>query len=141
MLPQFLSTGAGKSLADLRDRTVLHIDNANVASFSLKNSAGELAASKENDGWKFNKPPGSLGDKDAVNSVIAEVGSAKMNSVASETPDNLAKYGLASPAIVFTATDSKGTKSMLIVGKKEGDGYFARDTSQSAIFLINREPV
>ena len=57
VLPQFLSTGASKSLADLRDRTVLHIDNANVASFSLKNPAGELAASKENDGWKFAQAP------------------------------------------------------------------------------------
>ena len=139
VLPQFLSTGASKSLADLRDHTVLHIDNAQVASFDLKNPAGDLAVSKVKDEWTFARPSGSLADKDAVDSVLAEVASAKMTSVASETADNLGRYGLASPAITFAATDDKGAKSTLIVGKKEGSGYFARDTSRSTIFLVNED--
>jgi hypothetical protein len=52
---------------------------------------------------------------------------------------NPAKYGLANPAITFTAVDDKEKSATLIVGKKEGDQYFARDTSQPTIFLINED--
>ena len=137
LLPQFLSTGASKPLAELRDRAVLHMDNASVISFSLKNSAGDVAASKAKDEWQFARPAGSLADKDAVDSLLAAVANARMFSVASETSDNLAKYGLASPSITFSATDDKGAKSTLLVGKKSLTGYLARDPSRSAIFGID----
>jgi hypothetical protein len=59
--------------------------------------------------------------------------------IASETPDNLAKYGLASPGISFTVTDAKGKTATLLLGKKEGDEYLARDTSRPTIFRINQD--
>jgi hypothetical protein len=60
-----------------------------------------------------------------------------MVSVASETPDNLAKYGLSSPTTTFTATDAKGKSATLLVGKKDADGYFAREESLPVIFRIS----
>jgi hypothetical protein len=54
-------------------------------------------------------------------------------------PDNLAKYGLANPAISFTAVDGKGKSSTLIVGKKEDSQYFARDISRPTIFRIDED--
>ena len=53
-------------------------------------------------------PPGSLAEKDTVDALLQAVANSKMVSVASEKPDNLAQYGLATPAITFTATDDKG---------------------------------
>jgi len=62
-----------------------------------------------------------------------------MTSVASETPDNLAHYGLSNPGVTFTATDSKGGQFSLLVGKKDGDAYFARDVSRPMIFHVNKD--
>ncbi|MGD0402027.1 MAG: DUF4340 domain-containing protein [Candidatus Acidiferrales bacterium] len=139
LLPESLLVTSGKSLQDLRDRGVLHIAADKVASFDLKNSSRQLSAKKEKDQWVFTKPAGSRGDAGNIGALLTSLGSAKWTKVASESPDNLAKYGLANPALTFTAVDDKGQSATLIVGKKEGDQYFARDTSAPMIFLINEE--
>jgi len=137
LLPQLLSTSAGKSIDGLRDHAILHLNSEQVASFDLKNSAGDLVASKDKDEWKFATPAGSLADKDVVDALLQGVANAKMVSVASEKPDNLARYGLAAPAITFTAFGDKGAKSTLVVGKQDGAAYFARDLSRPTIFRID----
>jgi hypothetical protein len=137
LLPQLLSTSASKSLDDLRDRAVLHMDTEQVASFDLKNPAGDFMVSKDKDEWKFAMPAGSLAGKDDVDALLQAVANAKMVSVASETPDNLARYGLAVPAITFTVSGEKGAKSTLVVGKQDGTAYFARDPSRPMIFRLD----
>ncbi len=141
LLPQLLSTSVGKSLDGLRDRAILHLNTEQVASFDLKNSTGSLALSKDKDEWKFAMAPGLLADKDAVDSLLQAVANAKMVSVASEKPDDLLRYGLSTPAITFTASGDKGAKSTLVVGKKDGDAYFARDLSRPTIFRIDGDLV
>jgi hypothetical protein len=137
LLPESLLVSVQKSFDDLRDHAALHISADSITSFDLKNSSGDLAAAKDSKGWTFTKPAGPLGDSDNVSALLGAVANAKLVNVISETPDNLAKYGLASPAISFTATDDKGTKSTLLVGKKDGDDYFARDASRPMIFRID----
>ena len=47
------------------------------------------------------------------------------------------RYGLAAPAITFTATEDNGKSATLLVGKKEGNDYFAKDFSRPTIFKVN----
>jgi hypothetical protein len=139
LLPESLSTSTGKSLDDLRDRNVLHIESEQVASLVLRKAGGELAVSRDKDEWRFSKPSDVLADKDAVDSLLSAVATAKMAGVASEKPENLPKYGLASPALTLTVVDNKGAKLALLVGKKDGDAYFARDVSRPTIFRIRQD--
>jgi len=67
------------------------------------------------------------------------VANAKWAVIASETPENLAKYGLANPAIIFSAVDGKGGTFTLLVGKKESSDYFARNASRPVIFHIGED--
>jgi uncharacterized membrane protein YkoI len=138
LLPESLLVSADKPLQDLRDHAVLHFATPDVISFDLKNLSGELAARKDHDAWKLTKPSAVPGDGDAINALFAAVASSRMTTIASETSDHLAKYGLASPAISFTTTDAKGKTATLLVGKKEGDEYFARDATRPTIFRINQ---
>jgi len=137
LLPELLSTSTARTLDTLRDRAVLHLDSSRVASFSIKSASGEIAAAKDNDHWKLTKPFDTPASQDAVTSMLQAVSGGTITSVASETADNLAHYGLATPAISFAATDSDGARFTLIVGKKDGDAYFARDTSRPTIFRVN----
>jgi hypothetical protein len=139
LLPESLLISSGKSLQDLRDRGVLHIAGDKVVSFDLKNSSGQLSAKKEKDQWEFTKPAGSRGDAGSISALLTSLGSAKWTNVASESADNPAKYGLANPSISFTAVDDKGKSATLIVGKKDDDQYFARDTSRPVIFRISED--
>jgi uncharacterized protein DUF4340 len=143
LLPLSLLTNADLPLKDLRDRSVLHIVAGNVASFTLRNSAGELAASKEKSAdskaasWKFTKPNSALADDQEVNALLGAVSNAKMTEIVAEAADHLAQYGLTGPAITFSGVDDKGKTFTLLVGKKSGDEYFARDPSRPMIFRID----
>jgi hypothetical protein len=139
LLPESLLVSADKPLQDLRDHSVLHFVAPDATSFDLKNPSGELAAAKDHDAWKFTKPSSAPGDGGAINSFLASVATSRMTTIASETPDNLAKYGLANPGISLTVTDTKGKTATVLVGKKEGDEYFARDSSRPTIFRINQD--
>jgi Domain of unknown function (DUF4340) len=138
LLPESLLVSADKPLQDLRDHSVLHFVTPDVTSFDLKNTSGELAAAKDHDTWKITEPGNALGDGDAINSFLAAIASSRMTTIASETPENLGKYGLANPAISFTTADAKGETATLLIGKKEGDEYLARDTARPTIFRINQ---
>lgn len=142
LLPKSLYTSLDKSFDDLRDHSVLPIEAAQVTSFDLKNSSGDLAIAKESKepaGWKFTKPTDAPADGDAVNALLGAIENAKAAAIVSEKPDDPAKYGLANPSITFTATNDKSEKSTLIVGKKEGNDYFARDLARPQIFSIDAD--
>jgi hypothetical protein len=139
LLPESLLVSADKPLQDLRDHSVLHFVTDDVKSFGLKNSSGEFAAAKDHDVWKFTKPTVAPGDGDAINALLSAVANARVSAIVSETADSLPKYGLASPAISFSVADGKGGIASLVVGKKEGDEYFARDAARPTIFRINQD--
>jgi hypothetical protein len=139
VLPDSVLTSTDKSLDDWRDHTVLHITTAQVPSFTLKNSSGDMALAKSKDQWTFSKPADARADQDSVDGLLTAVQNAKFTNVASEKPDDLGKYGLANPAINLTTTDDTGKKFTLIVGKKDGNDYFARDTSRPTIFHVNND--
>lgn len=142
LLPISLYDSTNKSVEDLRDKDVLHIDSGKTTSFELKNSSGDLALSKKTangqDEWDLTKPSDTRADDDTVNSLLSAVSSGTFTKVVSEKPADLAKYGLVHPAALFTARSGEA-KQTLIVGKKEGDAYFARDDSRPTIFLINQD--
>jgi Domain of unknown function (DUF4340) len=137
LLPVLISTSTSKSLDDLRDRSVLNIESGDVTGLALKNPSGEITADLNKDQWKLTKPENALADKSAIDMLVSAVSNAKMTAVVSEKPENMGKYGLGSPSVSFTATTNKGAKSSLIVGKKEGEEYYARDLSRPIVFRIN----
>jgi hypothetical protein len=141
LVPESLLVSADKPLQVLRDRSVLHIDTNDVRSFDLRNAAGEVVAAKGKSDWNLVKPAAGAADSDAINALLAAISTAKLVSIESETADNLAKFGLANPAITVTAGDSKGKTATLLIGKKEGDEYFARDASRPTIFRVNQDLV
>ncbi|HTC42093.1 MAG TPA: DUF4340 domain-containing protein [Candidatus Acidoferrales bacterium] len=139
LLPESLLVSADKPLQDLRDHSLLHFATENAKSFGLRNSSGELAAAKDHDVWNFTIPTAAPGDGDAINALLSAVANARTTAIVSETADTLPKYGLATPAISFSVSDATGKTASLLVGKKEGDEYFARDTARPIIFRINQD--
>ena len=139
LIPESLLVSSDKPLQVLRDRSVLHIESNDIRSFDLKNSSGEVVAAKSNSDWNILKPAATSADSDSVNALLGGISAAKLVSIESETADNLPKYGLANPAVTLTATGAKGQSATLLVGKKDGDEYFARDASRPTIFRVNQD--
>lgn len=142
LMPISLLTTADKPLNGLRDMNVLHLDSVDVASFTLKNPSGDLAVSrdsKDSTQWNFTKPEKARADPDVVDSVLDAVSNARISDIVSEKPDDLGRYGLASPAITFEVLKNDGDKSTVVLGKKIGDAYYARDLSRPIVFKVNQD--
>src|SRR5580692_4375895 len=138
LVPSAMRTQTDLSVDFLRDHNVLHFAESNVNSFSLKNPAGQIEAKKEKAGWTFAKPDaGQLADDSDVTSLLNSITGAKMTAVVAESAVNLGKYGLSAPAITFTANEENGKPATLLVGKKEGSDYYAKDNSRPLIFKVN----
>jgi len=138
LVPSAMRTQTDLSVDFLRDHNVLHFAESNVNSFSLKNPAGQIEAKKQKAGWTFAKPDaGQLADDSDVTSLLNSITGAKMTAVVAELADNLGKYGLSAPAIAFSATEDNGKPATLLIGKKEGSDYYAKDASRPMIFKVN----
>lgn len=138
MLPVSLLTSADKPLGELRDRTILDVKSEDITSFDLKNASGEMVANKQGSDWKFSKPSAQRADSEAIGQLLAPLETGKFLSVAGETPEHLGKYGLEPPAITLKVEQGQNTATLL-VGKKEGENYYARDTSRPMIFMIDSD--
>jgi hypothetical protein len=138
LLPPSLRIQTDVPIENLRDHDVLHIVAGEVTAFALKNSSGQIEAKKDKAEWAFTKPAsGSLADDSSVSALLNALVNAKMATITAESSDNLGKYGLTVPAITFTATEDNGKSMSLFVGKKDGDGFFAKDSSRPMIFRIS----
>jgi hypothetical protein len=139
LLPAAILSETDKPLDDLRDRNVLDLASDDVAAFTLKGPSGEIAAVRQDSGWKLDKPRAVAADTSQVDSLLAQATSAKMTGVESEDAAHLSKYGLENPSLSFEARTKTGELRKLIFGKRAGSDYFARDTSRPMVFRTSED--
>jgi Domain of unknown function (DUF4340) len=132
-----LLTSSDKDLDDLRDKSVLDVQLGDVIAVDLKNAQGNFLLAKEGADWKFKQPTDAYADNTGITTILAQTSTGRMVSIVSENTDDLAKYGLAKPAITFTAIDKNGKSHTLQVGNKTGDNYYAMDPSRAMVFEIS----
>ena len=136
ILPDTILTSSNKPADDFRDQSVLSFQTSDAVSFDLKNEFGEIAASKHDSTWKIEKPRPAVADSTAVSSFLDTLATAQVASFVDDTSPNAVKYGLAKPVVSFRVELGGGKSVELEVGKKDGDSYYARQTSQPFIFRI-----
>lgn len=136
LLPVSLLDETDKPLSQLRDRSLLELNDSEITSITIDNPSGAIAVTKKNSTWEIAKPRQTLADSSAVDSLSSALSTDKFTDVVSESPDDLAKYGLTHPSMSVTAA-TKGQEFHLFVGKKNGGNYYARDTARPMIFEIS----
>ena len=136
LLPVSLLDEAGQPLSQLRDRSLLNLTSADITGITIDNPSGTVAITKNGSTWEIAKPKQALADSGAVDSLASALSTDKFTSVTSESADDLAKYGLNHPS-VSVAVATKGRELRLLVGKKDGDSYYARDAARPMVFEIS----
>jgi len=136
LLPASLLDETDKPLSQLRDRSLLELNNGEITGITIDDPSGTIAVTKKNSTWEIAKPKDVLADSSAVDSLASALSTDKFTDVVSESPDDLAKYGLAHPPVSVTVA-ANGRDFHLLVGKKNGDNYYARDLARPIIFEIS----
>jgi len=98
-----------------------------------------VSAAKQPSGWHIEKPRSTTADTGEIESLLAQVASAKMTRIESEEATDLAKYGLDKPEVVLRVQDLKGEERSLLVGRKVDEDYYARDSARPLVFRVNAE--
>ncbi|HKV28437.1 MAG TPA: DUF4340 domain-containing protein [Candidatus Acidoferrales bacterium] len=136
LLPASLLDETDKPLSQLRDRSLLELNGGEISGITIEDPSGTIAIAKEGSAWEIAKPKAALADSSAVDSLVSSLSTSKFTDVASETPGELTKYGLTHPSASVAVT-AKGHDFHLLVGRKNGGNYYARDTARPMVFEIS----
>ena len=139
MLPDTVLTEAARPLLDLRDRAVLELPGWGLTEMDIRTPKSKFQLEKKGNSWDMTEPQQAPADSDAESTLSSSLSTARFTSVADEqTPDRAeeAKYGLATPDMTIHVRNEQGNEATLLVGKKDGNTYYARDASRSLVFRV-----
>lgn len=120
----------------LRDKKILKFDREKADTLALVRDGNAIELARNGSDWRVVKPVASRSDYSVVEGFITRLSSANMSRLVEENVKDLAKYGLDKP--VMTVTIGAGSaKTVLEVGKTEGDQAYAKDASRPLVFTVD----
>jgi Domain of unknown function (DUF4340) len=140
LLPASLAESAGKTVQQLRDRSVLHLDAANLQRIEIHNANGDMifaVAKGKLDQWTIDAPAVQKGKLTPSWKVLDPFTSLQADDVIDHPAPKLIA-SLANPAIraVFTSTDGK--QVTLRVSKPSGDILYAQSSDSPALYTLGK---
>lgn len=136
LLPPSLLDETDKPVVQLRDRSILDLNGGEVTALTLKDEAGDVTVNKAQAGWEVTSPRKALADSNAIDALVSSLSNGKFTDVVSETPSEMAKYGLAHPSLTLDVTVQGGKQFQVLLDRK-GDDYYGRDLARPMIFSVD----
>lgn len=136
MLSPSLFDDANKPVSQLRDRSIVDLNDTQLTALTISDSNGHFSLTKAKAGWEISSPRQVLADSSAIDGLVSSLSNNKFTDVVSETASDPAKYGLVHPAVTIDATAQGGKQFHLVLSKK-GDDYYGRDLSRPLIFSVD----
>lgn len=125
-----------KKPGDLRDKTLLSFKRDDATGITITTPGQTLELTRSGNEWKVAKPAIPQVKEDKLSALLFTLEVVKGSQVVEEKPADLAKYGLAQPQVRVRVALPKGPQELLI-GKQAGaNEYYARTSSQEAVFTV-----
>ena len=139
LVPDTVLTEATRPLLDLRDRAVIELPSWTLTEMDFRTSKSKFRLEKKGDYWRMTEPQDAPADSDEESGLSSSLSSAKFTAVEDEqAPDKTeaARYGLTAPEVTVHVRNEQGSEATLLIGKKDGNSYYARDASRSLVFRV-----
>jgi hypothetical protein len=132
------------SLYDVRDKTVLVFDAAEVQAVQLEPAAGTAVAlqRQEADQWQLTAPVTATADTRQVQELLRSLRELKVQAFIDEHPADLEPYGLQTPALRLALTvGADRTVKTLLLGKVDTDrqGVYAKRSDTENVLLLSQQ--
>ena len=142
VLPTFLHTNADKELFDFRDKTVLDFDREQVQEVAIRSKRKTYRFEKDGEDWSIRKPIQARADRSEIRSILSDLEFARVEEFVERGVAKLGTYGLKAPASqVNLYLGENRAKKTLLVGKKVGTQYYAKDEAGEDVFKIKEDLV
>jgi Domain of unknown function (DUF4340) len=141
LLPETLGESAGKPFQQLRDRSVLHLDAANLQRVEIHDANGDIVLTTTKgkpDEWTIDLPAAQKGKRAPSWKVIDPFTSLQADNVIDHPALKQIRL-LADPSIraVFTSTDGK--QVTLRISKPSGDILYAQASDNEALYTLSKQ--
>jgi hypothetical protein len=131
-----------KGLFDLRDKTVLSFDPAEVVAVRIVSGASSFEIERPHTGgdsaeWKFTSPRKAPADRQKAMALLFDLSSMRASRFVDETGRELGRYGLERPSRIVTLFGGdKKEIGRVELGKEEGDRIYVRSSTSPRVYQV-----
>ncbi len=142
VLPGLLYTTADKKPVDFRDKTVLEFDREQVREVEIRAKRKTYRLQKEGQDWSIREPIQARADRSEIRSLLSDLEFARVEEFVERGAGELKTYGLNAPSsrVDLYLGDNRARKTLL-VGKKVGAQFYAKDDAGEDVFRIKEDLV
>ena len=142
VLPGLLYTTADKEPVDFRDKTVLEFDREQVREVEIRARRKTYRLQKEGQDWSIREPIQARADRSEIRSLLSDLEFARVEEFVERGAGELKTYGLNAPSsrVDLYLGDNRARKTLL-VGKKVGSQFYAKDDAGEDVFRIKEDLV
>jgi hypothetical protein len=130
--------GPGREEAAARKGRVFSADTKDVTAIAITRADDSVRLQREGEAWQVLEPVKARGSRTAVDELLANVMTAKIDREIDPNPKSLADFGLDKPAAELTLTLKDGKTLGLQLGAKNPTGVwvYARERDKPAVFVL-----
>jgi hypothetical protein len=129
-----------KSVFEIRNKKLVMIPKEEVKEVEIQNTSGSFLLNKEENGKWFLAREGMPTDSASWARLLNSITELRATAIVSETATNLAKFGLARPAIQLWVTPLNKTKKQILVGLV-AEKVFAKTEDKPFIYELDKTVV
>jgi uncharacterized protein DUF4340 len=130
--------GPGREEAAARKGRVFSADTKDVTAVAITRAEDSVRLQREGEAWQLLEPVKARGSRTAVDELLANVMTARIDREIDPSPKSLADFGLDKPAADLTLTLKDGKTLGLQLGAKNPTGVwvYARERDKPAVFAL-----
>jgi Domain of unknown function (DUF4340) len=113
---------ATSTSADADAKPLFPIQASDVASITILRNGATVTLEKRPDGFYMTQPLATQADDSTAGAIASELSSERVIRTITPTPDQMATFGLANPAVTLQFAMQNGTKHALKLGGKDFSG-------------------
>jgi hypothetical protein len=141
LIAAYLESTFDRTTFQLRDKSILKFDRDKVDTVEVASGATTMKFAKQGESWKMTAPAAARTDATAVDNMIGRLATGQMKALttADAPAVDLAKYGLAKPAVEVTLGAGSARTGLLIGTTAEGGtDVYAKDVSRPMVFTVEK---
>lgn len=138
LIPNSVLTEVARPVLELRDRSALALNNWSLTELDFHTPKAKFRVEKTADRWNMTEPRPAPADTDDVEGFKNALSAEKFSDVVEEDAHDASnpRYGFTTPEVTVHVRNEQGGEGTLLIGKKDGDKYFARDAARPMIFHV-----
>jgi hypothetical protein len=135
-LYSYLKSSLDKKAFDLRDKRAVTLAAGELRRIEVESKGKRWTLVKNAEGvWDLMLPPAVRADRFTVDSLVNRLQNLSMQTIAAEDKKDQRKFGFGAPE-ARVRLEGAGTSQTLVVGKKEGERYYALNSALEPVFTL-----